>query len=79
MIKPDEIRDLMPRGEELEKRIDACIKNAAIVGRWPAKISTKGEPRGVVDIVVARYVAAGWRAEFVLDPRDGDFVQIEQP
>jgi hypothetical protein len=65
------------RGKELEAAIDGAIRHAAA---WknpgPITLAAKGWPSDVIENVLAGYREKGWSAEVVLDPRDGDFIQL---
>jgi hypothetical protein len=68
------------RGDELEAAIDNAIRHAAA---WkslgPITMSARGWSADVIDAVLERYRAKGWRAHVVDDARDGDFISLEVP
>lgn len=68
------------RGRELEAAIDGAIRHAAAWNNpGPITLSAKGWPSDVIERVLAEYRDKGWRAELVLDGRDGDFMRLEVP
>lgn len=81
MITPSEFRNLRRgRARELEAALDDAIVRAAATGIARAiKFATLGWEPHVIEWVVAGYRAAGWKADVVIDNRDGDFVQLEAP
>lgn len=81
MIKPEDLMASRATAEEcarFEKKLDAAIQFADLMSKWPATLGIRGTPRAVVDEVIAKY-RSHWSIEFVTDPRDGNYVKIEEP
>lgn len=63
----------------IETRIDAAIEAAAKFGRVHIDVAIGAWNRDSLELVLGGYRRAGWKADVVPDPRDGDFVRLEVP
>lgn len=86
MITPSEARAAAQEVEsgaspvrQFERKIDAALKRAEVEGHWPVTIALTGVSAGIRRMFEREYAKAGWRAEIVLDSRDGDYLQINRP
>lgn len=65
----------------IERRIDQAIRAHSISsGPITIAVSLFGNASAVsFESVLDKYRRAGWRAEYVNDSRDGDFIKLELP
>lgn len=67
------------KSQALETKIDNAITTAAAFGDAMITIGTAGYNTETIEMVLADYRRAGWKAELVPDSRDGDFIKLEMP
>jgi len=64
---------------EIEKAIDGAIQsNAAFPAAHISVAVRSGWDFASVERVLSSYRSAGWKAEFVYDDRDGNFIKLEE-
>lgn len=79
MVTPDEIKRILMDTRGLEDKIDRVLTEAANRGFWPAKIGIGTVVQVAIDSLVAKYRLVGWDISQFYDPRDGDYLQFEEP
>lgn len=85
MITPAQYRETtVPRFDKLiEQRIDFFInKHADEAPSEPIRIATcllvksDGVTQADFERVLNKYALVGWKVQYVMDPRDGDYVEL---
>ncbi len=84
MITPNEVlavRAGMTAREvkQIEFVVDQQLAHAT---RWPVRLMITLFPSNTSGFLVAlleRYRVAGWKCQYVSDPREGDYIEFRQP
>jgi len=80
MITPSEYKIMCHNGDaEIEQAIDAAIRNSSRRGMGITIQVRRHWSREAIDTVLRSYQLLGWRANYVDDWRDGDYLALEAP